>query len=316
MPSMFHSSLSLMFLASFRESSKNVGALFVMGPNCSLRTRPRQFPKITVVLRKAYGGAYIAMCSKGLGADRVVAWPTAEIAVMGAEGAAEIVFRREIDSAEDKEGRRKEMVDAYRDTFANPFVAAGRRLVDDIIEPAETRRYLAQALESLHRKTTSCARRKTRIDPVIRGDVRSAVRNKTVKQAIGTTEEEIPAEILAVIVAAAATFLGTRLRIVSVGLARSSRGPVSRWSRQGRHLFTPLTTRDRDDKNNAAPDSGKEPAVLKLQITINGKTYTAEVEVLEDDSTTRKSGPDPHQSDSATPMPPIGGILSVHITKM
>ena len=69
-------------------------------------------PKITVVLRKAYGGAYIAMCSQGLGADRVVAWPTAEIAVMGAEGAAEIVFRREIDAAEDKAARRKEMVDA------------------------------------------------------------------------------------------------------------------------------------------------------------------------------------------------------------
>jgi len=109
-------------------------------------------PKITVVLRKAYGGAYIAMCSKGLGADRVVAWPTAEIAVMGAEGAAEIVFRREMDSAEDKEGRRKELVNAYRDTFANPYVAAGRRLVDDIIEPAETRKYLAEALESLHTK--------------------------------------------------------------------------------------------------------------------------------------------------------------------
>jgi methylmalonyl-CoA carboxyltransferase large subunit len=109
-------------------------------------------PKITVVLRKAYGGAYIAMCSKGLGADRVVAWPTAEIAVMGAEGAAEIVFRREIDAAEDKEGRRKELVNAYRDTFANPYVAAGRRLVDDIIEPAETRKYLAEALESLHTK--------------------------------------------------------------------------------------------------------------------------------------------------------------------
>ncbi len=109
-------------------------------------------PKITVVLRKAYGGAYIAMCSKGLGADRVVAWPTAEIAVMGAEGAAEIVFRREIDTAADKEGRRKELVNAYRDTFANPYVAAGRRLVDDIIEPAETRKYLAEALESLHTK--------------------------------------------------------------------------------------------------------------------------------------------------------------------
>jgi methylmalonyl-CoA carboxyltransferase large subunit len=109
-------------------------------------------PKLTVVLRKAYGGAYIAMCSKGLGADRVVAWPTAEIAVMGAEGAAEIVFRREIDSAEDKEGRRKELVNKYRDTFSNPYVAAGRRLVDDVIEPAETRKYLAEALESLHTK--------------------------------------------------------------------------------------------------------------------------------------------------------------------
>jgi len=109
-------------------------------------------PKLTVVLRKAYGGAYIAMCSKGLGADRVVAWPTAEIAVMGAEGAAEIVFRREIDAAEDQAARRKELVDEYRETFSNPYVAAGRRLVDDIIEPAETRRYLARALESLHAK--------------------------------------------------------------------------------------------------------------------------------------------------------------------
>jgi len=109
-------------------------------------------PKITVVLRKAYGGAYIAMCSKGLGADRVVAWPTAEIAVMGAEGAAEIVFRREIDTAQDKEGRRSELVNEYRETFSNPYVAAGRRLVDDIIEPAETRKYLAEALESLHTK--------------------------------------------------------------------------------------------------------------------------------------------------------------------
>ena len=109
-------------------------------------------PKITVILRKAYGGAYIAMCSKGLGADRVIAWPTAEIAVMGAEGAAEIVFRKEIEGAEDQAARRKEMVDEYRETFSNPLVAAGRRLVDDIIAPAETRRYLARALESLHGK--------------------------------------------------------------------------------------------------------------------------------------------------------------------
>jgi methylmalonyl-CoA carboxyltransferase large subunit len=109
-------------------------------------------PKITVILRKAYGGAYIAMCCKDLGADRVVAWPTAEIAVMGAEGAAEIVFRREIDAAEDKAGRRQELVDEYRETFSNPYVAAGRRLVDDIIDPSETRKYLADALQSLHAK--------------------------------------------------------------------------------------------------------------------------------------------------------------------
>ncbi len=109
-------------------------------------------PKITVMLRKAYGGAYIAMCCKDLGADRVVAWPTAEIAVMGAEGAAEIVFRHEIDEAEDKVGRRKELIESYRETFANPYISAGRRLVDDIIEPAETRKYVARALDALHTK--------------------------------------------------------------------------------------------------------------------------------------------------------------------
>jgi methylmalonyl-CoA carboxyltransferase large subunit len=109
-------------------------------------------PKITIVLRKAYGGAYIAMCSKELGADRVVAWPTAEIAVMGAEGAAEIVFRHEIDAAGNKEHRRKELIELYRNTFANPYVSAGRRLVDDIIEPAETSKYLAQALAAVSSK--------------------------------------------------------------------------------------------------------------------------------------------------------------------
>jgi methylmalonyl-CoA carboxyltransferase large subunit len=109
-------------------------------------------PKITVVLRKAYGGGYIAMCSKYLGGDRVVAWPSAEIAVMGAESAVEIVFRHEIDSAEDKVGRRLELIESYRSAFANPYVAASRQLLDDVIEPAETRRYLAKALDSLHTK--------------------------------------------------------------------------------------------------------------------------------------------------------------------
>jgi len=109
-------------------------------------------PKITVILRKAYGGAYLAMCARDLGADRVYAWPTAEVAVMGAEGAAEIVFKKEIEEAEDKVARRKELIEEYRSTFANPYVAAGRRLVDDVIDPADTRRVLAQALEAMHTK--------------------------------------------------------------------------------------------------------------------------------------------------------------------
>ncbi len=106
-------------------------------------------PKITVVLRKAYGGAYLAMCSKDLGADKVFAWPTAEIAVMGAEGAAGVVFRREIEAAQDKDARRNELVEEYRETFSTPYMAASRGLVDDIIDPADTRREIAMALELL-----------------------------------------------------------------------------------------------------------------------------------------------------------------------
>lgn len=109
-------------------------------------------PKITIILRKSFGGAHLAMCSKDLGADRVFAWPTAEVAVMGAEGAAEIVFRKEIAEAEDKAAKRKEVIEKYRSTFSTPYVAAGRRLVDDIIEPADTRRHIAQALEYLSTK--------------------------------------------------------------------------------------------------------------------------------------------------------------------
>lgn len=109
-------------------------------------------PKITVVVRKAYGGGYIAMCAKDLGADRVVAWPSAEIAVMGAESAAEVVFKREINGADDKAAKRGELVAKYRDTFSTPYVSAARRLVDDIIEPAQTRPYLANALETLQTK--------------------------------------------------------------------------------------------------------------------------------------------------------------------
>ncbi len=109
-------------------------------------------PKITVILRKSYGGAYLAMCGKDLDADRVFAWPTAEIAVMGAEGAAEIVFRKEINEAADPAVRRAELIKEYRDTFSNPYVAAELRLVDSVIEPKHTRRHIAQALEYLRIK--------------------------------------------------------------------------------------------------------------------------------------------------------------------
>jgi methylmalonyl-CoA carboxyltransferase 12S subunit len=109
-------------------------------------------PKIQVILRKSYGGAHVAMCSKDLGADCSFAWPTAEVAVMGAEGAVEIVFRKEMQEAADKKAKRAELIEQYRETFASPYVAAGRRLVDDIIEPAQTRKYLAQALEYLQNK--------------------------------------------------------------------------------------------------------------------------------------------------------------------
>jgi methylmalonyl-CoA carboxyltransferase large subunit len=109
-------------------------------------------PKITVVLRKAYGGGYIAMCCKDLGADCILAWPSAEIAVMGAESAVEVVFHRELAEAEDAAAKRRDLIQQYTDTFYTPYFAAGCRLVDEIIEPAQTRGCLAEALEALATK--------------------------------------------------------------------------------------------------------------------------------------------------------------------
>lgn len=123
-------------------------------------------PKITVVLRKSYGGAYLAMCSKDLGADKVFAWPTAEIAVMGAEGAVNVVFRKEIEAAEDKEAKRAELIQLYKETFSTPFMAASRGLVDDIIDPADTRREIAMALELLANKRVSRPAKKHGLGPV------------------------------------------------------------------------------------------------------------------------------------------------------
>lgn len=109
-------------------------------------------PKITVITRKAYGGAYLAMCSKDLGADTVYAWPSAEIAVMGPDGAANIVYRKEIAAAADPAAKRAEMIAEYKKNFANPYQAASRGFVDDVIEPAMTRAYINIALDMLETK--------------------------------------------------------------------------------------------------------------------------------------------------------------------
>ena len=109
-------------------------------------------PKINVILRKAYGGAYIAMNSKHLGADMVFAWPTAEIAVMGPDGAANIIFRKDIAAAKDPIATRNEKIEEYKDKFSNPYVAASRGYVDDVIKPSETRIRISNALEMLTSK--------------------------------------------------------------------------------------------------------------------------------------------------------------------
>jgi len=109
-------------------------------------------PKITVITRKAYGGAYDVMSSKHIRGDLVLAWPTAEIAVMGPDGAVNIIFRRELGEAEDPVARKTELVEDYREQFANPYVAASRGYIDDVIEPRETRARLINALEVLKNK--------------------------------------------------------------------------------------------------------------------------------------------------------------------
>ncbi|MGQ9850823.1 MAG: acyl-CoA carboxylase subunit beta [Aggregatilineaceae bacterium] len=112
-------------------------------------------PKITVVTRKAYGGAYCVMNSKHIRSDLNLAWPTAELAVMGPEGAVNIIFRQELANAEDPEARRAELVQEYRDRFANPYVAAARGFIDDVIVPSETRPRLINALGMLQNKRDS-----------------------------------------------------------------------------------------------------------------------------------------------------------------
>lgn len=123
-------------------------------------------PKITVIMRKAYGGGYIAMCSRHLGADFVFAWPSAEIAVMGPEGAANIIFRKEIAEADDPDEMRKQKVKEYTNKFANPYVAAAAGHIDAVIDPKGTRKELLHAILISQSKQERCPNKKHGIPPV------------------------------------------------------------------------------------------------------------------------------------------------------
>jgi len=117
-------------------------------------------PRIQLITRKAYGGAYVVMNSKSIGADLAFAWPTAELAVMGPQGAVEIVYRRELADAADPVTRRDELIDEYAERYANPYLAAERGIIDDVIDPADTRRLLAASLEMLSTKREDLPKRK------------------------------------------------------------------------------------------------------------------------------------------------------------
>ena len=117
-------------------------------------------PRVQIVTRKAYGGAYVVMNSKSIGADLAFAWPSAEVAVMGPQGAVNIIFRKEIDAAADAEARRAELIEEYTERFANPYIAAERGYVDDVIDPRETRRVLIRSLDMLRTKREQLPQRK------------------------------------------------------------------------------------------------------------------------------------------------------------
>ncbi|WP_298211343.1 acyl-CoA carboxylase subunit beta [Ferrimicrobium sp.] len=117
-------------------------------------------PRIQIITRKAYGGAYVVMNSKSIGADLAYAWPTAELAVMGPQGAVEVIHRRELAAAADPIAKRQELIDQYTERYANPYIAAERGYIDDVIDPAETRRTLIRALAMLETKREELPRRK------------------------------------------------------------------------------------------------------------------------------------------------------------
>ncbi|MEX1006824.1 MAG: acyl-CoA carboxylase subunit beta [Acidimicrobiia bacterium] len=117
-------------------------------------------PRVQIITRKAYGGAYVVMNSKSIGCDLAFAWPSAEVAVMGAPGAVNLIFRKELETADDPDAKRAQLIEEYTDLFANPYIAAERGYVDDVIDPRETRRVLARSLAMLRTKREQLPSRK------------------------------------------------------------------------------------------------------------------------------------------------------------
>ncbi len=133
-------------------TSQEYNAIITHGAKLLFAYSEATVPKISIILRKAYGGAYLVMSSKHLRGDMNFAWPTAEIAVMGPDGAANVVYRDEIAKAPDPEARRKELIEEYRAKFANPYIPAGRGFIDDVIDPRQTRARIIRSLEMLQNK--------------------------------------------------------------------------------------------------------------------------------------------------------------------
>ena len=141
-------------------TGQEYGGIIIHGAKLLYAYAEATVPRVTIILRKDYGGAYLVMGSKHLRADINLAWPGAEIAVTGPDAAANIIFRREIEAASDPDSRRKELIDDYKERFANPYIAASRGFIDDVIDPRETRLKIIRALEMLENKTDSNPPRK------------------------------------------------------------------------------------------------------------------------------------------------------------
>jgi acetyl-CoA carboxylase carboxyltransferase component len=141
-------------------TDQEYGGIILHGAKLLYAFAEATVPKITIITRKAYGGAYDVMASKHIRADVNLAWPTAEIAVMGAEGAVKTIFRRELAAASDPEAKMQELVEQYTERFANPYIAAQHGYVDDVIEAARTRSAIASALEMLQDKREQRPKRK------------------------------------------------------------------------------------------------------------------------------------------------------------